>query len=456
MKPDAVIFRAYDIRGTYPEQLSEPAVHAIGQAFGSMVIDAGQQLVITGRDARLSGPALSQTLIDGIQSSGCDVIDIGVVPTPVLYFASYQLGHGTGVMLTGSHNPGNYNGLKMLIDGESLAEQKIQDIYQRIAQHDFHQGQGSVKNHDIIEAYSQAVIERTKHTQQMTVVVDAGNGVAGMLVPTLLKRLGYDVIELFCEPDGAFPNHHPDPSKPENLTDLIAAVQTQQADIGLAFDGDGDRLGVVSPQGEIIWPDRQMMLYAEDVLHKKAGAEILFDVKCSKNLAGIIEKNGGKATMCQTGHALIKKKLKQTGAALAGEMSGHIFFADHWFGFDDALYTAVRLLEILGQKNQSVDAVFSGYPNSANTPEINVTVADDQKFILIEKLVANAHFDQAKVITIDGLRVEFTNGWALIRASNTTPCVVLRFEADSQQDLEQVQDRFYDYLQQQAAEITWR
>ncbi|ODN43162.1 phosphomannomutase/phosphoglucomutase [Piscirickettsia litoralis] len=439
------IFRAYDIRGTVGDQLTAEFTYWLGRAVGSEALAHGESMVAVGRDGRLSGPELVEGLIKGLLASGVDVVNVGRIPTPVLYFAAATECR-SGVMVTGSHNPPNYNGFKMVIAGKSVAGGWVQKLYQRIESQQLEEGQGQLVEKDLREIYLNRITSDVKVPEPLKVVVDAGNGVAGELGPELLHRLGCEVDKLYCEIDGTFPNHHPDPSKPENLQDLIARVKETGADLGLAFDGDGDRLGVVSPQGEIIWPDRQMMLYAKGVLDERPGEEILYDVKCSRNVAKEIERAGGVATMCQTGHSLVKAKVKETGSPLAGEMSGHIFFNDRWYGFDDALYTAARLLEILARDSRAVEDVFKSLPDSINTPEINVAVSEARKFELMAELVKAADFPDGKIISIDGLRIEFADSWALIRPSNTTPCFVLRFEADSQEALIKTQERIKAFL----------
>ncbi len=438
------IFKAYDIRGIVGKGLTKETVYDIGLAFGSEAKLKGVKKVVVARDGRLSGPDLNDCLIRGIISTGRHVLDVGMVPTPVLYFVTQHTEGRTGIMLTGSHNPANYNGLKMVMQGETLANEKIQQLKQRIAEEDFiTEAMGSVEQNDgYYEEYIGTICDDIRLDKSLKVVVDCGNGVAGKLAPELLMALGCEVIELFCEIDGNFPNHHPDPSKPENLKDLIAAVAKHKADIGLAFDGDGDRLGVIDSEGKIIWADRQMMLYAKQVLSLKSGAEIIYDVKCSRHLGEQIKKYGGHPVMWKTGHSLMKAKLKETGAALAGEMSGHIFFNDRWFGFDDALYTAARLLEILSADSRSSSQVFAEFPDSINTPELNVSLAEGENFTFMAELIKTAHFPDATVIDIDGLRVDFKDGWGLVRASNTTPSLVIRFEADTQHALEKIQQQF--------------
>lgn len=434
------------------DELTAEVVQQIGQAIGSMAQDLGEQTVVIGRDGRLSGPELSAALKAGLCASGVDVIDIGMVPTPCLYFATKILESKSGVMLTGSHNPSDYNGLKMVIAGKTIAGDDIQDMYDRIATGRLHTGEGQVSEVDVVDQYQERVLQDVDLKRPLKVVVDCGNGVTGDLAPQLIEAMGCEVIPLFTEIDGNFPNHHPDPSKPENCRDAVAAVKESGAELGLLFDGDGDRLGVVTPEGEIIYPDRQLMLYAKDALARKPGGTVLYDVKCTKNIAPIIEAAGGTAVMCQTGHALVKKQIQATGAILAGEMSGHVFFNDVWYGFDDALYTAARLLNIVSDA-ESATALFSALPDSVTTPELNVAIPDDEKFSYVQALVDNADFPDAKLITIDGLRVEFPDGWALVRCSNTTPSLVVRFEADSETALASIQSRFREFLLQYAAHL---
>ena len=441
-KVNGSIFRAYDIRGIVGETLSDDVAYEIGRAIGSEAYFRGEQTVVVGRDGRLSGPELSAALIRGLQATGRDVKDVGQVPTPVLYFAAHYLGGGTGVMVTGSHNPADYNGFKIMLGGDTLANEAIDGIRQRIESGDMLTGEGSVDEVDVLPDYMERVKSDVQIVRPMKVVVDCGNGVAGVAVPQLLRELGCEVAELFCDVDGNFPNHHPDPSRPENLATLIQTVQEQGADLGFAFDGDGDRLGVVSSLGEIIWPDRLLMLLAIDVLARNPGALIIYDVKSSRHVAAVVSDHGGEPLMWATGHSLIKAKMKETGALLAGEMSGHIFFKERWFGFDDALYSAARLLEILAKDVRSSSDVFAELPDSLNTPELNVPMAEGEPNVFMEKLLNGAHFENAQVATIDGLRVEFDRGWGLVRASNTTPCLVLRFEAEDELALSAIQDEF--------------
>ena len=443
---EASIFKAYDIRGIVNETLTEDAIYQIGLAFGSEAADRGEQKVYVARDGRLSGPALIKAFTQGLLDSGRDVVDVGMVPTPVLYFAAYDLGTGSGVMLTGSHNPPNYNGLKMVIGGTTLSGNAIQELRIRIEEKNFSSGSGNYQTLDVVDQYINRVSGDVKLARNMKVIVDCGNGVPGAVAPKLLRELGCDVTEMFCDVDGNFPNHHPDPSKPENLQDLKQALASNDADIGLAFDGDGDRLGVITPQGEVIWADRQLMLYAKDILSRNPGGDIIFDIKCTTKLPNVIAEAGGNPIMWKTGHSFIKAKLKESGALLAGEMSGHIFFKERWYGFDDALYTAARLLEILSKDPRPATEIFGELPNSVNTPELNLNMAEGEHHKLIEKLVSNASFEDAKLTTIDGIRADWDDGFGLVRASNTTPCLVFRFEGDNEQALERIKNAFRDLV----------
>ncbi|MDO8706478.1 MAG: phosphomannomutase/phosphoglucomutase [Sulfuricaulis sp.] len=440
------IFKAYDIRGIVGKTLTAEIVERIGQALGSEARAQNQKQFVIGRDGRLSGPDLAKALARGLAKSGCDVVDIGMVPTPVVYFAIQHLGAGSGVAVTGSHNPPDYNGLKMVIGGVTLAGDSIQKLRTRMLANDLVTGQGKISQADVRSAYLNRVIGDVKLARPMRVAVDCGNGVAGELAPQLFKQLGCQVTELFCRIDGTFPNHHPDPSKPENLEDLIAEIKKGGYDVGLAFDGDGDRLGVIAPDGHVIWADRQMILYARDVLSRHPGGEIIYDVKCSRTLDAEIRKSGGKATMWKTGHSFIKAKLKESGALLAGEMSGHIFFKERWYGFDDGLYTAARLLELLSRDPRPTQEIFAALPNTVNTPELNLKFPEGEHFTVIKELVQRAHFPDAKLTTIDGLRADFPDGFGLVRASNTTPVLVFRFEGDSKEALERIQKRFRELM----------
>ncbi|MEZ5523564.1 MAG: phosphomannomutase/phosphoglucomutase [Pseudomonadales bacterium] len=438
----ASIFRAYDIRGIIGDTLDTDIAYRIGQAVGSEATAQGESGVVVGADGRLSSPELSAALIQGIRDSGQDVINVGMVPTPLVYFATQCMEAKSGVMITGSHNPADYNGFKIVIAGKTLANEEIQALYQRIMTNDFSHGHGELDDVDIVEHYIEHVNNDIALAKPLRVVVDCGNGVASVVAPRLLEDIGCTVIPLYCEVDGTFPNHHPDPGKPENLQDLINAVAEHNADIGLAFDGDGDRLGVVTNAGSIIWPDRLMMLFAKDVASRNPGADIIYDVKCSRRLAGLISSYGGRPIMWKTGHSLIKAKMAETGALLAGEMSGHIFFKERWFGFDDGIYSAARLLEIVGSETVDSETLFEAFPDDISTPELNVNVTEDNKFSLIEQLKQRADFNGADVSTIDGIRADFENGWGLVRASNTTPVLVLRFGAEDETVLSDIQAHF--------------
>jgi phosphomannomutase/phosphoglucomutase len=442
--PAPEIFKAYDIRGIVDKTLTVEAVRAIGHALGSEAVARNQKAIAVGRDGRLSGPALAGALADGIRAAGVDVIDVGCVPTPLTYFAAYELGTNSCVSVTGSHNPPDYNGLKMVLGGQTLFGELIQALRQRIIDGDLVTAAqpGKLTQADVVPAYIEKIVGDVKLSRPMKVVMDCGNGVAGAVAPELFKRLGCELVELFCEVDGHFPNHHPDPSKPENLADVIRALRDTDAEIGLAFDGDGDRLGVVTKDGEIIFPDRQLMLFAEDVLSRVPGGEIIYDVKCTRNLAGWITARGGKPTMWNTGHALVKAKLKETGAPLAGEMSGHVFFKERWYGFDDGLYTGARLLEIVS-RHADANPVLKGLPDAVSTPELNIKMNEGEPFALVDKLKAEAKFEGAEsILTIDGVRVEYADGFGLARPSNTTPVVVLRFEADNEAAIARIQADF--------------
>ncbi|AFP32491.1 phosphomannomutase/phosphoglucomutase [Marinobacter sp. BSs20148] len=449
----ADIFRAYDIRGIVDETLTEAGVELIGQAIGSEALARGVSALCVGYDGRHSSPGLADAVARGLMASGCDVIHVGAVPTPVLYFATHQLDTGSGVMVTGSHNPSNYNGLKIMLGGETLSGDAIKALHRRILNGNLAQGSGSQSSEDVRRAYLDTIVGDIAVAAPLKVVVDAGNGIAGELGPMLIDELGCDVIPLYCDVDGDFPNHHPDPGKPENLRDLIAKVEQEGADLGIAFDGDGDRIGVVTNRGRIIWPDRLLMLFARDVVSRNPGADVLYDVKCSRRLAGVISQAGGRPVMWKTGHSLMKAKMRETGALLAGEMSGHIFFAERWYGFDDGLYAAARLLEILGIEDRHSDEVFEDFPEDVSTPELNIEVTEASKFGIVERLSAQGEFDDGSISTIDGVRVEYGDGWGLCRASNTTPALVLRFEAESEEALERIKTVFREQLGQVAPEL---
>ena len=446
----ARIFRAYDIRGIVGDSLTPEIVRRIGGAIGAEAHHRGVQTVVVGRDGRHSSAELLAALVEGLRESGRDVVDVGRVPTPVLYFAAEHLETGSGVMVTGSHNPSDYNGLKIVLAGETLHSDAIQDLRRRVEENDLDsgrdaRGQGDLRSTEIVSDYIRRVcaeIPAALAHEARKIVIDCGNGVAGDIAPRLFRTLGHDVVELYCDVDGDFPNHHPDPSVPANLRDLIEAVREHEADLGLAFDGDGDRLGVVDGDGNIIWPDRQMMLFAGDVLSSHPGAEIVFDVKCSGLLAEHITKLGGQPVMWKTGHSLIKARLRQSGAPLAGEMSGHIFFADRWYGFDDAVYCAARLVQILVGLGEPSARVFARFPTAKSTPELRVRVAEGEQKQLVDALLAGDYFPGANKTTIDGLRADYPDGWGLARASNTEPCLVVRFEGADDGALERITEEF--------------
>ncbi|WP_420827017.1 phosphomannomutase/phosphoglucomutase [Aquipseudomonas campi] len=452
-KLPASIFRAYDIRGVVGDTLTSEAAYWIGRAIGSESLAKGEPCVAVGRDGRLSGPELVQQLIQGLLDCGCQVTDIGMVPTPVLYFATNVLEGKSGVMLTGSHNPPDYNGFKIVIAGDTQANEQIQALKTRIDSNDLASGVGTIEQLDILDRYFRQIRDDIALAKPMKVVVDCGNGVAGVIAPQLIEALGCTVIPLFCEVDGNFPNHHPDPGKPENLVDLIARVKAEGADLGLAFDGDGDRVGVVTNAGNMVFPDRLMMLFSKDVVSRNPGADIIYDVKCTRRLGALISGYGGRPVMWKTGHSLIKKKMKETGALLAGEMSGHIFFKERWFGFDDGIYSAARLLEILSQEKRNSEQVFAAFPADISTPEINITVTDENKFRLIDRLQRDGVWGDANLTTLDGVRVDYQKGWGLVRASNTTPVLVLRFEAETQEELERIKEVFRAQLYTVAPEL---
>ncbi|MBC3927361.1 phosphomannomutase/phosphoglucomutase [Undibacterium sp. CY21W] len=433
------IFKAYDIRGIIGKTLDADVAYLIGQAFGSAAVAKGEKTVVIGRDGRLSGPDLITALANGLQSTGVDVIDLGVVVTPMVYFGTNVLGATSGIMVTGSHNPPDYNGFKMVLAGEAIYGDAILALYQTILKKEFAQGSGNYRTHDIRAAYLERIIGDVKLARPIKIAVDCGNGVAGAFAADLYRGIGCEVIELFCEVDGNFPNHHPDPAHAENLQDLIRCLQTTDAEIGLAFDGDGDRLGVVTKDGQIIYPDRQLMLFAEDVLTRNPGAQILYDVKCTRHIAPWVKARGGVPLMWKTGHSLVKAKLRETGSPLGGEMSGHIFFKDRWYGFDDGLYAGARLLEILSRV-ADMTATLNDLPQSASTPELQLKLAEGENFTLIAAMQANANFPGSdEIITIDGLRVEYPDGFGLARSSNTTPVIVMRFEAETPAALARIQ-----------------
>jgi phosphomannomutase/phosphoglucomutase len=436
------IFKAYDIRGVVGRTLTAPVVQTIGRALGSLARERKRDTIVVGRDGRLSGPELVGALSDGIRAAGVDVVDIGMVVTPMTYFAAVHLGTACSVMVTGSHNPPDYNGLKMVIDGTTLSGDDIQALRTRIERGELAEGRGGMRTQDVGAAYFDRIASDVKLARPMRIAVDCGNGVAGAYAPALYRKLGCEVVELFCEVDGRFPNHHPDPSQPKNLEDLKRRLRDGDCELGLAFDGDGDRLGIVTPGGNVIYADRQLMLFAADVLTRVPGATIIYDVKSTRNLKPWILQHGGVPMLWKTGHSLIKSKMKETGAVLAGEMSGHTFFGERWYGFDDGLYAGARLLEILS-RHADPSAVLNALPDALATPELNIACAEGEQHALIARLQKEAEFPGATdVIRIDGLRVEYPDGFGLARASNTTPVIVLRFEADNEQALARIQHEF--------------
>ncbi|MCG8438188.1 MAG: phosphomannomutase/phosphoglucomutase [Pseudomonadales bacterium] len=441
------IFRAYDIRGVAGVTLTAQAAYLLGRAIGTEASDAGQQTVLVARDGRLSSPELTRSLIKGLLEAGRDVIDLGLVPSPVLYYATEVLETQTGIMVTGSHNPPSHNGMKIVINGETLFGDRIQAIKERIRSGDFSEGRGKEEQRDITDRYLNDVVNDIVLARPLKIAIDCGNGATGELAPRLFTQLGCEVTPLYTDIDGNFPNHAPDPGNPDNLQDLVRIVQQEQLDLGLAFDGDGDRVAVVTNRGEIIWPDRLLMLFARDLLGRTPGADILFDVKCSRALPAIIRKSGGRPMMYKTGHSLIKAKMKETGAPLAGEISGHIFFADRWFGCDDGMYAGCRLLEILSLLDDSASQVFAGLKTGITTPALYIEVSEDNKFKLVDALSARAEqFAGGRPTTIDGLRVDFPDGWGLVRASNTTASLVARFEGRDEEALQRVKTQFRNHL----------
>ncbi len=452
MELSSSIFKAYDIRGVIDKTLDPGIAKLIGQSFGSAMREIGETVCVVGRDGRLSGPSLMAGLTEGLLSVGVDVIDLGVVATPMVYFGTNITIQGqqakSGIMITGSHNPPDYNGFKMVLGGSAIYGEQIQGLRERIVAKKFTSGQGTRSEHNIFPEYLQRIVGDVKLKRKMKIAVDCGNGVGGAFAGRLFRELGCEVEELFCEVDGTFPNHHPDPAHLENLQDLIKNLQTSDNELGLAFDGDADRLGVVTKNGQVIFPDRQMMLFAKDVLSRNPGAQIIYDVKCTRNLATYVKQQGGVPLMWKTGHSLVKAKLKETGAPLAGEMSGHIFFKDRWYGFDDGLYTGARLLEILSSE-QDPNKTLEKLPNAICTPELQMPCAEGEAFTLLDKIKAEvakntqATFETAESVnTIDGVRVEYADGFGLARPSNTTPIVVMRFEADTQAAIERIQAEF--------------
>ena len=444
MKLNEHIFRANDIRGIAYEDLNQEVVINLGKALGSEAQDRGLSEFIIGRDGRLSSPDIFEWLSSGVISSGCNVLDIGIVTSPMFYHSTFSLSSSSGVVITGSHNPGEYNGFKIVFQNNSTSSEEITFLKNRVINRDFRSCNGLLKSENIEESYINRIVDSINIEKKLDISIDCGNGAAGIVAKKVYERLGCNVIELYGEVDGSFPNHHPDPSKIENMQDLINSVDINNSSIGLAFDGDADRLGVISPEGEMIYPDRQMILFAKQVIQNNPNSKIVFDVKCSKLLSDAIINLGGEPLICKTGHTFIKQKIRETDAQLGGEMSGHIFFNDRWPGFDDGIYAGARMLEIIATSEEK--NIFYDVPNLVSTPEINIPVSDDKKFEIVEKFIENSHFEDALIIDIDGIRVEFERGWGLLRASNTSPVLVLRFEAETENDLEDIKNLFNQNL----------
>ncbi len=451
MKVAASAFKAYDIRGIVGQALDEQFAEHLGRAFGTEALKAGEKAVAVGRDGRVSGPGLVAALMRGLASTGLDVVDLGAVTTPIVYYVAAtrkKNGCSSGIQVTGSHNPKDYNGFKMVLAGRAIHGEEIQALRRRMEAEDYVSGKGGrIASMDVIAEYTHRITSDCKLSRPMKIVVDSGNGIPGATAPAILKALGCEVIDLYSKVDGDFPNHHPDPSKPENLADLIKVVHATDAELGLAFDGDGDRLGVVTKDGQIIYPDRQLILFARDILTRVKGGTIIYDVKCSQRLAPDVRAHGGVPMMYKTGHSLVKAKLKETGAPIAGEMSGHIFFSERWYGFDDAMYTAGRLLEILS-RSKDPSAVLNNLPTSFSTPELNVPCAEGEPHEVIEKLRETAKFPGAEIGTIDGLRADYPDGFGLVRASNTTPVLVMRFEGHTQDAMHRIEKDFMAALRE--------
>jgi phosphomannomutase/phosphoglucomutase len=443
----AEIFRAYDIRGVVNETLTPEVIKRIGLAIGTEAGELGEQTLIVGCDGRISSPAVVDMLIEGITESGRDVINIGMVPTPVVYFATYNSETQSGVVVTASHNPPEYNGFKIMLAGRTLVEEDMEKLYQRVISNDFSSGDGDITEIDILDDYMDAITDDVVVAQSLKVVVDCGNGVAGKVAPELFSNLGCDVVDLYCDVDGDFPNHPPDPLRPENLNDLKMMVTAEGADLGIALDGDGDRLVAVTASGEIVWPDRLLMLFAKDVVSRNPGSDVVYDVKCSRHLNSIISSFGGRPVICRSGHSYVKEKIAETDAVLGGEMSGHICFGERWFGFDDGLYSAARLLEIVGSQSEGLEDLLEEFPASLATPEIIIEVGEQRKFDIVDIFIEMADFPEGTATTVDGIRVDFSDGWGLVRASNTGPNLTLRFEADDQAALVRIQEAFKSQLQ---------
>ena len=444
MEVNQHIFRANDIRGVAYKDLTEEVVIKLGKSLGSEALERGVKDFVIGRDGRLSSPDMYEWLSGGVLSTGCNVINIGIFTSPMFYYSTFVLESASGVVITGSHNPGEYNGFKVVFNNQSTSSEEIVSLKKRILNNDFKTGEGLCRDEDIKESYINEIISSVKLNKQLNISIDCGNGSAGIIAKEVYERLGCNVRELYGDIDGQFPNHHPDPSKVENMLDLIKDVEENQSCVGLAFDGDADRLGVISPKGEIIYPDRQMILFANQVINESSAAKIVFDVKCSKLLPDEILKLGGEPLICKTGHTFIKQKIRETNAQLGGEMSGHIFFNDRWKGFDDGIYAGARMLEIIA--SEDTKDIFSELPNMVSTPELNVPTSDEGKFYLVEEFIKKTDFSNAKIIDIDGIRVEYEKGWGLLRASNTSPVLVLRFEAETEDDLNHIKTIFYENL----------
>jgi len=440
------IFRAYDIRGIVGETLTFEIVKRIGLAIGTEAGEIGEQTLFVGADGRLSSPELAEALIEGLTESGRDVINLGSIPTPLLYFATHVSETTSGVMVTGSHNAAEYNGLKIVFNGQSLVEDEIQVLYRRYLNQEFSTGEGQITQSDIRDEYIDTIADDVVVAQPLKIIVDCGNGIAGDIIPDLIQNLGCDVTPLYCDVDGNFPNHHPDPTNPDNLQDLILMVKTQGADVGLALDGDGDRLVAVTKDGDIVWPDSLLMLFAKDVVSRNPGSDVVYDVKCTRHLNSVISGFGGRPLICRSGHSFIKAKMLETDAILGGEMSGHICFKERWYGFDDGIYAAARLLEIIGSQTEGLAELLSEFPSGVVTPEIQIAVPESHKFDLVQQIIDNAEFEGATITTIDGLRADFSDSWGLVRASNTSPCLTLRFEADDNDSLLNIQTLFRDEL----------
>ncbi len=447
------VFRAYDIRGIIGQDLDEDSFYSIGLAIACYLQLLNRKQIYLAQDGRLTSPSLAQALKTGLLESGIDVVNLGAVATPVMYYATHTHDFDCGLMVTGSHNPAEYNGIKMVLAGKTLTQNDIDVLYDLVVEGKRITGSGIETEFDVIPHYSQRIINGIQLKRPLKVVVDCGNGIAGPIIPEVIAQSGCEVIPLYCDVDGRFPNHHPDPTIEANLADLKNAVAVHQADLGLAFDGDADRLGLITDKGEMIWPDRLMMLFSRELLSRTPGATIVFDVKCSSHLEKVIHEAGGNAQMCPTGHSIVKAVMKKENAALAGEMSGHLFFKDRWYGFDDALYSACRLLEIISASELTVSEQFELIPNSVNTPEIKIAIADQEKFHFMKQFSERADFPEARILTIDGLRVEFANGWGLLRASNTTPCLVARFEAIDVDNLVEIQLAFKRQIELMNADL---